>query len=268
MTNRLELNWKVDGLIDSQHYYCSELPIDPENPTAPKAVLNGGQRSYVDTSVIVGSKNYIRLSAIKNLTEKFSLEKVVYTINKSEYRLIHYLDNVLELHGYESFHEANGVTFSDSGAFFNESGYLYKNMPFALDSNDFKIHLKFTAQAKTNPNDAVIIDAMSNSTLLGWQIYISMDRKVIFYDRAQQINGEFTLLESDITINYDQMYQLDVIRVGGDIRMIIDDVIVSQKTIASNISFSGVEWLALGAQINSRKSGYDFKGFIKDLRIT
>jgi len=268
MTNRLELNWKLDGFVDEQHYYCSETPIDPENPTVPKAVLNGGQRSYVDTSVIVGSKNYIRLSAVKNLTEKFSLEKIVYTIDKSEYRLIHYLDNLLELHGYEPFQNYSGVTFSDSGAFFNESGYLYKNMPFALDSNDFKIHLKFTAQAKTNPNDIVIIDAMSNSTLLGWQIYISMDRKVIFYDRARQVNGAFSLLESDITINYDQMYQLDVIRVGGDIRMIIDNVIVAQKTIAPNISFGGVEYLALGAQFNSRNSGYDFKGLIKDLRIT
>lgn len=27
MTNRLEINWKLDGDIDEQRYYCSETPI-------------------------------------------------------------------------------------------------------------------------------------------------------------------------------------------------------------------------------------------------
>lgn len=267
MTNRLELNWKVDGFVDEQCYYCSEIPIDPENLPAPKAVLAGEQRSYVDTAVVLGSKNYIRLSAIKNLTEKFSLEKIAYAINKSEYRLIHYLDNLLELHGYDSLQNIGGVTFSDSGAVFSEGKYLQKNMPFALGSADFKIRFKFTAQAKTTVSDMVLIDAMSNTTTLGWQIYITSGRKVIFYDRARQVNGSLTILESSININYNQMYQLDVIRVGEDIRMLVDNVLVAQKTIPANVSFPAVAVLGVGAQVNSRNANYDYKGVIKDLRI-
>ncbi|MBI1453695.1 hypothetical protein IL972_17540, partial [Acinetobacter sp. FL51] len=49
LTNRLELNWKLDGFVDEQRYYCSETPIDPENLPVPKAVLAGDVRTYVDT---------------------------------------------------------------------------------------------------------------------------------------------------------------------------------------------------------------------------
>ena len=37
MTNRLELNWELDGVVDEQRYYCSETPIDPLNLPVPKA---------------------------------------------------------------------------------------------------------------------------------------------------------------------------------------------------------------------------------------
>lgn len=44
MTNRLELNWSLDGFVDEQRYYCSETPIDSENLPAPKVILDGEAR--------------------------------------------------------------------------------------------------------------------------------------------------------------------------------------------------------------------------------
>ena len=72
MTNRLELNWKLDGFIDEQRYYCSESPINVNNLPTPKAVLTGDVRTYTDIDVEVGKTYYVAVSSVKNAIEKFS----------------------------------------------------------------------------------------------------------------------------------------------------------------------------------------------------
>ena len=74
MTNRLELNWKLDGFVDEQRYYCSETPIDPLSLPNPKIVLPGDVRSYIDYSGDLGKKYYIRIGAFKDTIEKISEE--------------------------------------------------------------------------------------------------------------------------------------------------------------------------------------------------
>lgn len=74
MTNRLELNWKVDGFVDEQRYYCSETPIDSENLPTPKAVLVGDIRTYVDTDIEFGKTYYARVGSVRNGVEKISEE--------------------------------------------------------------------------------------------------------------------------------------------------------------------------------------------------
>lgn len=78
MTNRLELNWKIDGFVDEQRYYCSEAPIDVANPPAAVAILTNIDRQYTDTTGIVGKHYYVRVSGVKNGVEKFSDEKKVF----------------------------------------------------------------------------------------------------------------------------------------------------------------------------------------------
>ena len=90
MTNRLELNLSLDGFVDEQHYYCSETPIDSENLPAPKAILDGEARSYIDTDIEIGRTYYIRVSSVKNNIEKLSIESMVdvgdrYFSNASRY---------------------------------------------------------------------------------------------------------------------------------------------------------------------------------------
>lgn len=79
MTNRLELNWKLDGFVDEQHYYCSETLIDPENPPTPKAVLAGDVRTYTDTAIDAGKTYYVAVSSVKNLVEKISAQIEIQT---------------------------------------------------------------------------------------------------------------------------------------------------------------------------------------------
>ena len=71
MTNRLELNWKLDGFVNEQRYYCSELPIDFNSPPPPKAVLGGSVRSYTDSNIYLDKTYNICVSSYKNGVEKF-----------------------------------------------------------------------------------------------------------------------------------------------------------------------------------------------------
>ena len=70
MTNRLELNWKLDGFVDEQRYYCSTSPINLNSLPIAKAVLAGDMRSYIDSDIQSNTKYYIRISSIKNGVEK------------------------------------------------------------------------------------------------------------------------------------------------------------------------------------------------------
>jgi len=72
MTNRLELNWKLDGFVDEQRYYCSETPIDPLSLPVPKAILTGDVQAYSDTDIEINKTYYVCIGAVKNNVEKLS----------------------------------------------------------------------------------------------------------------------------------------------------------------------------------------------------
>lgn len=74
MTNRLDINWKLDGFVDEQRYYCSEAPIDPLNLPSPKSLLAGDARSYVDTAIELGKTYHVVVGSVNNGVEKVSNE--------------------------------------------------------------------------------------------------------------------------------------------------------------------------------------------------
>lgn len=77
MTNRIELKWNLDYVVDEQRYYCSETPIDIENLPLPKAVLPGDARTYTDPSIELEKKYYVRIGSVKNNIEKLSDEMLI-----------------------------------------------------------------------------------------------------------------------------------------------------------------------------------------------
>ena len=99
MTDRLELNWKLDGFVDEQRYYCSETPIDPQNLPIPKAILAGDVRSHLDVDISIGLTYHIRMSAVRNGIEKISDEIVLTTSASISYRYlrIHITETVSEI---------------------------------------------------------------------------------------------------------------------------------------------------------------------------
>ena len=86
MTNRLELNWKLDGFVDEQRYYCSETPIDTANLPVPKAVLTGDARSHIDYDVELGKAYYVCVGSVKNTLEKLSSIIKKYAIPQSYFK--------------------------------------------------------------------------------------------------------------------------------------------------------------------------------------
>lgn len=116
MTNRLELNWKLDGFVDEQRYYCSETPIDPENLPVPKAVLAGDVRAYVDTDVEIGKTYYVRVGSVKNDVEKLSDVVFVVVASKAyRYYRIYITDSEWTTDGYSEMQEIE-LALTVSGA--------------------------------------------------------------------------------------------------------------------------------------------------------
>ena len=87
MTNRLELNWSLDGIVDEQRYYCSETPIDSENLPVPKAVLAENIRAYTDFAITEGATYYMHIGSVKNAVEKLSDEIKVYAFNSNLFKI-------------------------------------------------------------------------------------------------------------------------------------------------------------------------------------
>lgn len=78
MTNRLEINWKLDGFASEQRYYRSESPMDVNSMPSPHEILSGSARSHIDQSGELGKNYYVRIGAFKNGVEKLSDEKGVF----------------------------------------------------------------------------------------------------------------------------------------------------------------------------------------------
>lgn len=134
MTNRLELNWDVDGFMNEQRYYCSTSPINANNPPAPKAVLAGDVSTYIDYDIIENEKYYIRVSSVKNDTEKFSDESIVETMN--------------DRHFYRVNLSVKDGVFTDKGT----SGYTWSGISSMTLLNDDTFLLNAGTTYKTNEN--------------------------------------------------------------------------------------------------------------------
>ena len=122
MANRLELNWKLEGGVDEQRYYCSETPINIENPPTPKKILSVDVRSYVDTDIDYNQTYFVRVSSVKNGIEKFS-DEVEITSQEKIYRVQLNVTSKNELDSYGTL----PLTWEDNGIFFSDTNNEIKH---------------------------------------------------------------------------------------------------------------------------------------------
>lgn len=145
MTNRLELNWELDGFVDEQRYYCSEFPIDIENLPPPKATLDGAIRSYIDTDIESGKTYDICISSVKNNVEKISEIKTVTAARIANYRYLRIYITANNGNTYTSLQEIEiasklgGQDITTPATPANQSSYFAVDnaQAFKLVDNDF-----------------------------------------------------------------------------------------------------------------------------------
>lgn len=134
-TNRLELNWKLDGFVDEQRYYYSVSPIDINNLPTPKSVLAGDVRTYIDTDIEASNSYYVRIGSIKNSIEKIS-DQIKVSLSTNKYEIIIFGGDV------KNIGTTTGITWVKNAATlvpqkeiqFSENGYVYSNQNFDWSS--------------------------------------------------------------------------------------------------------------------------------------
>lgn len=159
MTNRLELNWKLDGFVDEQRYYRSKTPIDTANLPVPKAVLASHVRTYTDIAIEADKTYYVCVGSVRNGVEKISDEVVVSTITAYRYLRLYITadngkDQYTEFQEIEIATEISGpdITTPSTPAF--QSDFLTAGVPrnaSKLVDNNFTSINNIWTSAKASP---------------------------------------------------------------------------------------------------------------------
>lgn len=176
-TNRLELNWKLDGFVDEQRYYCSETPIDPENLPAHKAVLVGDARSHIDYDVELGKAYYVCVGSVKNGFGKISQSLKVYAISNSLFKArSDFITNLVDLAGL-TWTAVGGASIHGGALSFDGSGdYLTcpstDNLHFK-NSEDVTIRFKIKINSFKSSGIATIFSTWNTPTSNGYGVRVT-----------------------------------------------------------------------------------------------
>ena len=232
MTNRLELNWKVDGFVDEQRYYCSETQIDPANLPAPKAILANNVRSYVDASVEVGKTYYVAVGAVKNGVEKLSDEVEIKASSIDlNYRVKLLTKNgVLIDNGYSEliWDQIGTVVYNVNNQLdFNQGSYLRSNQIFLFNS-EFEFEFEFYISSTLSDNYFGLIKNTESSWAPGG-FQISVGGSNVGYESNKLFCGFYGDLSivSNINVARDVWYNAKVTSTGGKFSIYLDDMNVA-----------------------------------------
>lgn len=273
MTNRLELNWDLDGFADEQRYYCSETPIDPLNLPVPKAVLAGDERTYIDTDIEVSKTYYVRVSSVRNGVEKLSLESIVDVRDK-------YFSNVVMISNMSAAVSGSLIndvkehifTLRTGSAAIVDDPNAYDGKALFVDggiqsasSSDWNFDGKFTIEmrfkfASHEQYGGILCCATPDFNWKGWNLLFNANTNVL----ALELNQTFQLF-SNITITANVYYDIAVDRDENNIvRLYVNGNVVAQGTYSGAIDTAGSP-LLLGIE---RTFAYKTVAIYDAVRIT
>jgi hypothetical protein len=264
MTNRLEMNWSLDGIVDEQRYYCSETPIDSENLPVPKAVLNGDVRTYVDTAIEVGKTYYVRVGSVKNGVEKISSEISVVAIKSLVYMPL--------TGGLQDFGSLGNTWSNTGGVTFDENGALFSNYAQHLSSSyqmnfnqDFKITFEVKRLYNTNTYPYLFTnDSGSWSAGNFAMAFAGENANSSFKNRIMiGVSSKYDL-QSSATFSNNVFYSVEISRVGNVIKVKVDGIEVISRTETNTINVTNL--FRLGCAINNGANG-QFKGYIRNFIV-
>ena len=262
MTNRLELNWKLDGFVDEQRYYCSEAPIDPNNLLVAKAILAGDVRTYVDTDIDVGKTYYARIGSVKNGVEKVSSQVIADTVDYNKYTAYFRLDDFLDKKGGANLTPIGNTLIIEGTAYFDGSGdWLQRpdTISTTFGTGNLTVECEFKCgRIGTHTYDQALIDNFIN-TLGGWQLGLTSAGNAYLYFNSPNKNA----IVSQLSYSDGVWHKLKWTRSGNLNTLYVDNISVG--TYLDQRDFTQKSYVAIGAQASSRNQNYDFKGWIRNV---
>lgn len=270
MTNRLELNWKLDGFVDEQRYYCSETPIDINSLPSPKVVLANDVRSYVDTAVDVDKTYYVCVGSVKNGIEKLSDIVQIYT-DDGLINLLHFEGSnnstVISDETLKVWTPVNAVLKTDyaavglSSLYLAGNGYVYTpyNNEFELETIDFSLECYIRP---TNNTQGVIITNRDRGSV-GWMLRRESNGAVGFYYIG---TGAPSVVSQSGAAPANTFTKIRVERIGTTLQLLINDSLVASSTTNQYIKAS-TKRISIGAAIDADGLYTYFSGYIDELKI-
>ena len=283
MTNRFELNWKLDGFVDEQRYYCSETPIDIENLPVPKAVLAGDARTYIDTDIEVNKTYYVRVGSVRAGIEKLSAEIFVtadaYVTHVIS--LLHFDDNLTDEKGILTYMGVDSITYNSNAKFGKSLGLsdrkgliATRSTEIQLGSYDYTIECFVLAKSFTkNIVDPVIFSIGNNNDAGNQEIIFGIEPTTgqLFY----RVYQDGVYIVHDIkTLNALQLNQwthVAITRSGLSHYIFIDGLKMASYDVLSNYALENraVDLIIGGIiSVGSNRNWGRFDGLIDEFRFT
>lgn len=297
MTNRLELNWKLDGFVDEQRYYCSETKFTAESKPVVKAILADGVRTYVDTDIDADKTYYVAVGSVRNGVEKLSEVEVINTTMSDPYWAN--VTSLLRFDGANNstvFTDEKGTVWSKNGApvistaqskFGGSSGRFSKNnyistntmAPFLFSaSEDFTVeawvYVPTGASIYETEVPILCVGAQDISPFGGGWNFCLFD-KANATIRLERDNINLTVQSAEFQIGSaiprDTWMHVEFGRQGGITYGFFNGVLKGTSTIHNNIPFNSpnINNVSIGSG-NGRvlPNNWHLDGYIDDLRVT
>ncbi len=275
MTNRIELAWDLDGFVQEQRYYCSLTTIDINSPPNPKVILGAEVRSYTDLDVTLEQVLHVRVSSIKNGTEKFS-DEIVVNIGETLFVDLSVEAGVLINRGETMWANYRGVQFIDDYMLFNaatssdNTSYLQSHDLFNW-SSDWEIEAEIMRATTTSATGTIF----SNNNTTGskqsgscWIYTGSTSGSTSTVRNKFHIGGEVSGYgTTDIPVG--SYHKVKMKKQGLVISSFINDVLTNSFNItaaqqaALNVDHGPMN---IGNNIINQQSG-QFVGRIKSLKV-
>lgn len=275
-SNRLELNWSLDGFVDEQRYYCSETLIELNALPVPKAVLAGDVRTYIDTAIEVGKTYYVAVGAVKGGVEKVSQELEIFAGSDEHWdkvvALLHFNGGLVDKVEKGVYTKTNGVDFVNDAVFgepaikiantqdsvttTNNSVWQFSDQDFciefpllALDISEFQSILS-KWQSPPRSSDEFLLSLYQGSLYLELRGNDGLTYVLVFKVDATQL-----LQKTQITLS----------RQGDKFRLWFGDVLKSEFSSNVIINTSEVSQFRIGG---NPYTGTTFNGYIGKMRVT
>ena len=234
MTNRLELNWKLDGFVDEQRYYCSETPFTAETKPIVKAVLANDVRSYVDATIEVGKTYYVAVGSVKNGVEKLSnivrKSTILFAIDLKVIlgSLVNDGSTKITTNWVENLVFSNDFITCTAGSLVNVVG----NSIFDFGADDFE--LSFEIKKASSDRFSMLMGGIDCS--INSHAQFGFDSDKLYFGAS--VGGFGSILIADNAITLNQYHVVKAKRTSNVFELIVDDQVVASKTLATGTTIN------------------------------